>query len=268
MSGRAPQEADQSRNVKLAAGQSTVSVTVFSLPKPFTEPDVCRIQANAIRSWQALGERVEVLLLGKEAGIEAFAKENGVKHCGEIESNSRGTPLVSSAFAQANRLGTSEFLLYCNADVVLSGEIVDLADDLGEKWPRGFLGIGRRNEVSLEGELDWKNREQVQQELDEAFLRSSKAPRVCKEYFLFRRGQYLSLPGFAVGRGNWDNWLVSHSHQAGIPVVDLSQRIRALHQKHGYSHLGKAGANRSSRWSCYVAGDEARANEKLAVVNA
>jgi len=79
MSGRAAQEADKSRHVNSADGQSTARVTVFSLPKAFTDPEISRIQANAIGSWQALGERVEVLLLGNEPGIEAFARENGLK---------------------------------------------------------------------------------------------------------------------------------------------------------------------------------------------
>jgi len=264
MSGRAAQEADKSRHVNSADGQSTARVTVFSLPKAFTDPEISRIQANAIRSWQALGERVEVLLLGNEPGIEAFARENGLKFCGEVESNAHGTPLVNSAFEQANRIATSDYLLYCNADVILCGDVVNLAEELGKKWQRGFLAIGRRSEVTLREELDWKNQEQVQQRLDEAYRHSAMAPRVCKEYFLFRRGQYLKLPAFAVGRGNWDNWLVSHSRRSGVPVVDLSLRIRALHQTHGYSHLAARGAKRSSRWNCYVAGEEARANEKLA----
>jgi hypothetical protein len=264
MSGRAEQESTNSEYGKPEAPPATARVTIFSLPKPFTDPNMCRIQANAIRSWKANDERVEVLLLGNEPGIEAFASEIGAKHCGEIESNSHGTPLVSSAFEQANRMATGEFLLYCNADVILRGEIVGLAEKLGQQWPSGFLAIGRRNEVCLSNELDWSNRERVSQTLDQVYQRSHKAARVCKEYFLFRRGQFTTLPAFAVGRGNWDNWMVSHSRRLGIPVVDVGPRIRALHQAHSYSHLEPKAGGQPSRWNCYVAGDEARANEKLA----
>lgn len=264
MSGRAEQGAGKSQPGNLASGHSTARVTVFSLPKPFTDPSIRRIQANAIRSWQAIDAKVEVLLLGNEQGIEAFASEIGAKHCGEIESNAHGTPLVSSAFEQANRLATGEYLLYCNADVILSGDIVGLAEKLGQQWPSGFLAIGQRNEVYFGDELDWSNRQSVNQTLDEAYHRSHKAARVCKEYFLFRRGQFSTLPAFAVGRGNWDNWMVSHSRRTGIPVVDVGPRVRALHQAHGYSHLEPKAGRKPSRWKCYVAGDEARANEKLA----
>ena len=267
--GRSEQEAGKSQlgysgDGNSASGLSAARVTVFCLPKPFTDPAICRIQANAIRSWQAIDEKVEVLLLGNELGIEAFAGEIGARHCGEIESNSHGTPLLSSAFEQANRLATGEYLLYCNADVILRGDIVGLAGKLGQQWPSGFLAIGRRNEVSLTEELDWSNRERVNRTLDEAYQRSHRAARVCKEYFLFRRGQFSNLPAFAVGRGNWDNWMVSQSRRTGLPVVDVSPRIRALHQAHSYSHLEQKVGRQSSRWNCYVAGDEARANEKLA----
>jgi hypothetical protein len=190
--------------------------------------------------------------------------ENGVGHCGEVEANAHGTPLVSSAFQQANRLATGEYLLYCNADVILRGDIVRSAEELGEQWPNGFLAIGRRSEVSLDEELDWSDQERVNRRLDEVYHRSQKAARVCKEYFLFRRGQYAALPAFAVGRGNWDNWMVSQSRRSGTPVIDLSRRIRAMHQAHSYAHLTQSTGRQSSRWNCYVAGDEARANEKLA----
>ncbi|MFM7739574.1 MAG: hypothetical protein ACKO9H_09235 [Planctomycetota bacterium] len=264
MSGRAEQGAGKLPTDNSERRRSAARVTIFSLPKPFSDPAICRIQANAIRSWLAIDEQVEVLLLGNEQGIEAFASEVGARHCGEIESNAHGTPLVSSAFEQANRLASGDYLLYCNADVILRGEIVGLADKLGQKWPSGFLAIGRRNEVCLSEELDWSKREQVNQTLDEAYHRSHKAARVCKEYFLFRRGQFSTIPAFAVGRGNWDNWMVSHSRRTGIPVVDVGPRVRALHQAHGYSHLASEAKGQPSRWNCYVAGDEARANEKLA----
>lgn len=264
MSGRVEQGGGESPLGNSKSGRSAASVTVFSLPKPFTDPAISRIQANAIRSWQAIAEKVEVLLLGNEQGIEDFASEIGVRHCGEIQSNSHGTPLVSSAFEQANRLATGEYLLYCNADVILRGDLVGLAEKLGQRWPSGFLAIGRRDEISLSDQLDWSDCEQVNRTLDEAYQRSHKAARVCKEYFLFRRGQFSTLPAFAVGRGNWDNWMVSHSRRTGSPVVDAGPIIRALHQEHSYSHLETKSGRQSSRWNCYVAGDEARANENLA----
>ena len=43
-------------------------ITLFTAPKPFTNPHIALIQRNALRSWQALGTEVEVLLIGQEEG--------------------------------------------------------------------------------------------------------------------------------------------------------------------------------------------------------
>jgi hypothetical protein len=81
---------------------------------------------------------------------------------------------------------------------------------------------------------------------------------VCKEYFLFPRTMFDSVPDFAVGRGNWDNWMVHKAKRLCVPVIDLSRCVLAVHQKHDYSPAGL------SRWRCYVAGVEARENQSLA----
>ena len=38
-------------------------LTIFTAPKPFTNPHIDTIQRNAIRSWVELGEAVQVVLV-------------------------------------------------------------------------------------------------------------------------------------------------------------------------------------------------------------
>ena len=45
-------------------------LTIFTAPKPFTDPHIALIQRNAILSWLHLGPRVAVILLGEELGLE------------------------------------------------------------------------------------------------------------------------------------------------------------------------------------------------------
>ena len=54
-------------------------LTIFTAPKPFTNPHIDLIQRNAIRSWVALGPEVEVLLIGEEEGLAEAARELGVR---------------------------------------------------------------------------------------------------------------------------------------------------------------------------------------------
>ena len=93
-------------------------ITVFTSPKPFTDPHINVIQRND-RSWLELGDEVEVLLLGDEDGMEEFAAEFGIAHIKEIKCNQMGTPLVSSLFDTARENSSSELLAYVNADIIL-----------------------------------------------------------------------------------------------------------------------------------------------------
>jgi hypothetical protein len=56
----------------------TPLITIFSAPKPFTNPHIARIQRNAIRSWAMLAPEAEVVLLGEEDGLAQAAAELGV----------------------------------------------------------------------------------------------------------------------------------------------------------------------------------------------
>jgi len=66
------------------------------------------------------------------------------------------------------------------------------------------------------------------------------------------------IPAFAVGRGNWDNWMLHDAKVRQIPVIDGTEAITAIHQNHKYSHT------MGSRKVAYVTGVEAVENERLA----
>ncbi len=55
-------------------------LTIFSAPKPFTDPHINTIQRNAIQSWQQMGSDVEVILVGEEDGMADVAAEFEVTH--------------------------------------------------------------------------------------------------------------------------------------------------------------------------------------------
>ena len=73
-------------------------LTVFSAPKPFTNPHIDTIQRNAIQSWQHLGPDVEAYLVGHEDGMAEVAVEYGVPLLADVKRNESGTPLVRSIF--------------------------------------------------------------------------------------------------------------------------------------------------------------------------
>jgi len=233
-------------------------ITIFALPKPFVG-DSDRIQSNAFRSWLQLSPAVNVLLIGDEEGIAEFAAEQGVSHVGSVARNDRGTPLVSDAFALAHRVSSSPILVYCNSDVILDHSFVEAMEALSNQTQfNQWLGIGQRTDVLVDRELNFDNADQVQWFEQHCQANGSKSSHVCKEYFAFTRSLFEDVPPFAVGRGNWDNWMVSSVKPLGVPVIDLSGHVNAFHQSHDYTHM------QGSRMNCYVNGQEARENQRLA----
>jgi hypothetical protein len=64
------------------------------------------------------------------------------------------------------------------------------------------------------------------------------------------------MPDFAVGRTAWDNWLVYKARYLKIPVIDATDVVLAIHQKHDYSHAG-------GHWQVWH-GPESQGNQELA----
>lgn len=210
-------------------------ITIFSAPKPFTDPHIDLIQRNAIGSWTHLGPQVEVLLVGDEAGTEAAARDLNVRWIADVRRNAQGTPLVSDIFEQARRNSTSPFLLYVNADILLMPDLIEALDDVSTQLNQ-FLLVGQRWDLELHDPFDYSG-DWVSRLRREIRARGRLHPPGGSDYFLFPRTCYTSLPDFAIGRAGWDNWMIFHALQQGWEVVDASHDVTIVHQDHDYAHL-------------------------------
>lgn len=210
-------------------------ITLFSAPKPFTNPHIAMIQRNAIQSWIALGEDVEVLLLGEEEGLESVAQELGVRWIPELERNSDGTPLISSMFDQAHEHGFGELLCIINTDILLMTDFVETARCVIEQ-SKQFLIMGQRWDLNVNSPLTFGNhwqddlRDMIRQE---GHLHKAKG----SDYFIFTHDAFGKFPGFAIGRAGWDNWTIYQARKLGWQVIDATDAITIAHQQHDYHHL-------------------------------
>ncbi|HEY9075501.1 MAG TPA: hypothetical protein VIO61_03085 [Anaerolineaceae bacterium] len=213
----------------------TPLLTIFAAPKPFTNPHIALIQRNAIRSWLALGDEVQVILLGEETGLVETAVELGVLHIPEVERNASGTPLVSSMFTLARQASQSPYLGCINADIVLTPGVLTATQTLGSQAQR-FLMVGQRWDLAVTEPLDfgegWANALTSRAQSEGTLHRASGS-----DYFIFPRDCYTSMPRFAIGRAGWDNWMIFHGRWEHFPVVDASPDVTIIHQNHDYSHL-------------------------------
>jgi hypothetical protein len=210
-------------------------LTIFTAPKPFTNPHINMIQRNAIRSWVQMGSRVEVLLMGREEGLAEAAVELGVRHLPDVSTNEQGTPLVSSIFELARQHSASPLLAYVNADILLFPEFLDTALQL-KKNAEKFLAVGQRWDLDLRQELafhaGWEHalRDQVR-------TNARLHPASGSDYFLFPRACFADIPPFAIGRAGWDNWMIFEARRRRWLVVDATSDLVVVHQDHDYGHL-------------------------------
>lgn len=211
------------------------SLTLFTAPKPFTNPHIAVIQRNAIRSWMALGNEVEILLLGEEEGLAENSALLGVRHIREIRKNDKGTPLISSLFQTAREQSSSPLLAYVNADILLLPDFLDQAKRVMELAQR-FLMVGQRWDLDVRSELNFS--EGWQERLRQKCASRGRLHKpMGSDYFIYPRECFTNIPDFAIGRAGWDNWMIYESRQQGWKTIDATQCIQIIHQDHDYSHL-------------------------------
>ena len=230
--------------------------TIFSVPKAFSgHIDV--IQRNALASWKQLGADVDILMFGDDDGVAEVCQEMQVQHVDRVERNSNGTPLLDSVFRQAAEQANTPLMIFVNSDIVFNSTLVEALKSLIELEEDSFLAIGKRMDFDQQELIEFES-ERWDADLNERVSRLGRmASILCKDYFVFRRGDFDNLPPFAIGRGNWDNWMVAEAVRSGWPVVDLTSQIFAGHQNHGHQHA-------KGRRQAYVTGEEAQRNKQLA----
>jgi hypothetical protein len=219
-------------------------ITLFSAPKPFTNPHIAMIQRNAIHSWTLLPD-VEVILLGEEEGLAEAAKELGVTHLPNVKRNDNGTPLISSMFQLARENSSSDLLCIINADMILMSDFVEATLEssnllLGNRQQavglQKFVLLSQRWDYDITSPIDfaagWESG------LRESVRKQNQLHRPAgSDYFLFPKNCYEDIPDFIIGRAGWDNWMIYKARKQNWPVIDCTPSMMIVHQNHDYSHL-------------------------------
>ncbi|MEE2641751.1 MAG: hypothetical protein VX768_14075 [Planctomycetota bacterium] len=232
------------------------AATLFAAPKAF-EGHIGMIQRNAITSWCQHRDQVDIFLFGNDPGVAEIAEEFSIRHFPHVERNDEGTPRLDSIFSQAIEASGSPIMMYVNSDIVFNSSLPFTLQKIDDLQLDTFLLIGQRtNFDQLEpipfSEVGWEEK------LMARVAREGKlASILCKDYFVFPREAYREIPAFAIGRGNWDNWMVAEMAKNNSPVIDVTECLFAGHQNHDYTHAG-------GRMRAYVSGSEARRNKALA----
>lgn len=232
-------------------------ITLFSLPKAFSDLHTAMMQENALKSWLCMKPDVEILLLGDDDGVCEMAEKYGCRHLKNIARNAHGTPLLSDIFKQANKAAKTDYVCYINADIILFPGFVKAVKCAVNASLADFLMVGRRHNLNIKSRIDFQKPNWARLIADR--LEKEKIPRdspTAIDYFVFPAGKIV-MPDFAIGRTVWDNWILWDAKQRKACLLDASRDVTAIHHEHDYRHVkgGKATA-----WT----GVEARENLRLA----
>jgi hypothetical protein len=210
-------------------------LTLLSTPKAFTGI-FADIQTNAITSWTHLVPRPEVILFGDDLGTAEICRHLGLRHVPDVATTEQGTPLLSDMFVRGQQLATTPLVCWTNADIIFTDRLLEAADTVGRRTDPVYV-VGRRVDVDQPGPLDlsadWQARLTVR-----ASTEGERKPANWLDWFLFTRGLFPELPAFAIGRPGYDPWLIWKAASLGAEVIDGTDFVLAVHQRHDYSHVG------------------------------
>jgi hypothetical protein len=217
-------------------------LTIFAIPKPFVG-HTKKIQSNAIHSWSNLEPPCEIILFGNEQGTKEFSHNFGIHNISDVKKNEYGTPLLNDIFQKAQEQARYDLMVFINADIILMNDFMN-ALKIVKKWSNRFLMVGRRLDLDLDFELNfddpkWQNKLRLLSQSGRLHSHTGI------DYFVFKRGQWSTIPPFAIGRTIYDHWLIYQIRALGIPVIDATQMVMAIHQNHSYSKISsEASINR------------------------
>ena len=209
-------------------------LTLFSAPKPFTDPHISTIQRNALESWKYL-PNTQTVLLGDEPGLAEIAAEMGFIHIRDLPRSPSGAPKMDAMFSLTRSASVTPLYCIINADILLYPSFVEHAQLVARQSKR-FVMMGQRWDMDIKTPIDfsegWAERLRADMRANAKMHKPTGS-----DYFLFPEACYRSIPAFTIGRAGWDNWMIYHARKEGFPAIDCTPDIDIIHQNHDYAHL-------------------------------
>jgi hypothetical protein len=193
------------------------------------------IQRNALKSWTLLHPDVEVIVFGDDVGAAEVCREFDLRYEPNIDRNENGTKGIRSIFGRAQEIARHNYVCYSNCDIILTSDFLRALEAVSD-CQREFLMVGRRWDLDVTEPIDFFHDHWQEAILGRAHREGFQRLYYNIDYFAFRRGLYREFPNLVIGRNWWDQWLVWQAGAAGVPVVDVSDVVCAVHQNHDYSY--------------------------------
>lgn len=210
-------------------------ITIFTSPKPFLDESYWN-QVNALRSWRLIHPEVEIFVFGNVEGAAEAAKDVNAFLVEDFEVSSTGAPSFNSMVDYVNKNSKYNLHVYSNADMLFDKSLFSAINSASEKF-EDFLLIGERVDLSKGVLLD-ANEPEFPSKIKGFSEDQIKAHGPSgADFFGFKKGLWKNLDQVYMGRAMCDHVLIHYCLKLGIPVIDSTLKIRAIHQYHDYKHL-------------------------------
>lgn len=209
-------------------------ITLFTTTKNF-EGEFNIIQRNAISSWRAISNDIEIIIIGQSNGAEEVAGQFNAKYINEVKCTLQGTPTIKGLFDVAETNSLNDILCYVNADIILPKNFLEIIDIL-KIISQNFMAVGYRWDLDIRELIDFQNELISRKFWDNAIENAQKHACTGIDYFFYRKGSINILSNIAIGRFGWDNWFLWQARRMRIPLIDLSKEFFIIHQNHSYNN--------------------------------
>jgi len=228
-------------------------ITFFTTCKNFVDLDKVH-QYNAIRSWRKIYPDAEILIFGKEKGIQEIARKVKGRcisdlNYGKGTALAGGTPYISEMFIRAQKEASFNWLCFINADIITTSTLKKAIQKVQtcckyRRWGNCLM-VGQRWDVTLNEKIqfdkpDWEDRlilfvvKNGRHHFHRGIGRGI-------DYFVFRKGgMWDEMPKFLVNRMWWDTYLPWYvSSVKKLPVLDATDFAFVVHPFHPDTKLPK-----------------------------
>lgn len=232
------------------------SLHIFTVPKPFRGPDAAQ-QLRALETWLALTPRPTVTLIGAHASVADTARRYSILHQPRVDTSFLGLPLLPAILAVC-RTSVTDVSVLANADILLFDDFSLAVRKLAADFNHAWTAVAAR----------WDVNTTAQALLRGAHARPPESARRAVVEHARRSGSLHTYggvdvwawhgtppflqaytPPFAFGRGRYDNWLTHRAIADGLPVVDISQAVTAVHVAHDHHLVGAPAGTSGEFWN-------------------
>ena len=144
-------------------------------------------------------------------------------------------------FLTGQALATNPVVCWANADIIFTGDLMRAATVVAARmrpkattWSVAVPDLDQLEPIEFHP--TWES-----QIVDRVHTGRAQAGGM-DLYFMFTRGLFDDLPPFAIGRPGYDQWLIWRAADLGADVIDATDAVLAVHQRHDYSHVGTRAA--------------------------